>query len=128
MMILQIIITQEEEEEEEEEEEILRIHILSFFNEDQTPQICSVCLMAIICGYILTMAMAMALAITIDSQLLLYISPHRLSKLIRGFFFAEIIDAMNDVDVSKQVQQMVRFIRQEAEEKANEIAVSAEEV
>ena len=35
---------------------------------------------------------------------------------------------MNDVDMSKQVQQMVRFIRQEAEEKANEIAVSAEEV
>eukprot|EP00249_Psilotum_nudum_P010328 c22477_g1_i1 orf=345-1025(+) len=34
---------------------------------------------------------------------------------------------MNDADVSKQVQQMVRFIRQEAEEKANEIAVSAEE-
>lgn len=34
---------------------------------------------------------------------------------------------MNDVDVSKQIQQMVRFIRQEAEEKANEIAVSAEE-
>ena len=35
---------------------------------------------------------------------------------------------MNDSDVSKQVHQMVRFIRQEAEEKANEIAVSAEEV
>ncbi|XP_042505865.1 V-type proton ATPase subunit E-like [Macadamia integrifolia] len=34
---------------------------------------------------------------------------------------------MNDVDVSKQIQQMVRFIRQEAEEKANEITVSAEE-
>ncbi|GMJ01614.1 vacuolar H+-ATPase subunit E isoform 2 [Hibiscus trionum] len=34
---------------------------------------------------------------------------------------------MNDGDVSKQIQQMVRFIRQEAEEKANEIAVSAEE-
>eukprot|EP00252_Welwitschia_mirabilis_P023162 TRINITY_DN648_c0_g1_i1.p1 TRINITY_DN648_c0_g1~~TRINITY_DN648_c0_g1_i1.p1 ORF type:complete len:229 (-),score=67.47 TRINITY_DN648_c0_g1_i1:173-859(-) len=34
---------------------------------------------------------------------------------------------MNDSDVSKQIQQMVRFIRQEAEEKANEIAVSAEE-
>jgi len=30
--------------------------------------------------------------------------------------------------VSKQVQQMVQFIRQEAEEKANEIAVTAEEV
>merc|ERR1712071_86358 len=29
--------------------------------------------------------------------------------------------------VSKQIQQMVRFIRQEAEEKANEISVSAEE-
>lgn len=35
---------------------------------------------------------------------------------------------MNDTDVSKQIQQMVRFIRQEAEEKANEISVSAEEV
>ncbi|KAK9147328.1 hypothetical protein Scep_006085 [Stephania cephalantha] len=34
---------------------------------------------------------------------------------------------MNDSDVSKQIQQMVRFIRQEAEEKANEINVSAEE-
>lgn len=35
---------------------------------------------------------------------------------------------MNDADVSKQIQQMVRFIRQEAEEKANEIQVSAKEV
>ncbi|TKY60694.1 V-type proton ATPase subunit E [Spatholobus suberectus] len=34
---------------------------------------------------------------------------------------------MNDADVSKQIQQMVRFISQEAEEKANEISVSAEE-
>ncbi|XP_028069807.1 V-type proton ATPase subunit E-like [Camellia sinensis] len=34
---------------------------------------------------------------------------------------------MDDADVSKQIQQMVRFIRQEAEEKANEISVSAEE-
>ncbi|KAK1264805.1 V-type proton ATPase subunit E1 [Acorus gramineus] len=34
---------------------------------------------------------------------------------------------MNDADVSQQIQQMVRFIRQEAEEKANEISVSAEE-
>lgn len=34
---------------------------------------------------------------------------------------------MNDGDVSKQIQQMVQFIRQEAEEKANEISVSAEE-
>uniref|UniRef100_A0A453F5R9 V-type proton ATPase subunit E n=1 Tax=Aegilops tauschii subsp. strangulata TaxID=200361 RepID=A0A453F5R9_AEGTS len=34
---------------------------------------------------------------------------------------------MNDTDVSKQIQQMVRFIRQEAEEKAGEISVSAEE-
>ncbi|KAL5747610.1 hypothetical protein ACOSQ2_024907 [Xanthoceras sorbifolium] len=34
---------------------------------------------------------------------------------------------MNDADVSQQIQQMVRFIRQEAEEKANEIQVSAEE-
>lgn len=35
---------------------------------------------------------------------------------------------MNDADVAKQIQQMVRFIRQEADEKANEISVSAEEV
>ncbi|ONK62719.1 uncharacterized protein A4U43_C07F7390 [Asparagus officinalis] len=34
---------------------------------------------------------------------------------------------MNDSDVSKQIQQMVRFIRQEAEEKASEISLSAEE-
>ncbi|XP_057520953.1 V-type proton ATPase subunit E-like [Amaranthus tricolor] len=34
---------------------------------------------------------------------------------------------MNDTDVQKQIQQMVRFIRQEAEEKANEISVAAEE-
>ncbi|XP_068665770.1 V-type proton ATPase subunit E-like [Aristolochia californica] len=34
---------------------------------------------------------------------------------------------MNDADVSRQIQQMVRFIRQEAEEKANEISLSAEE-
>ncbi|KAH0911178.1 hypothetical protein HID58_034499 [Brassica napus] len=34
---------------------------------------------------------------------------------------------MNDADVSKQIQQMVRFIRQEADEKANEISISAEE-
>ncbi|CAL9151375.1 unnamed protein product, partial [Musa hybrid cultivar] len=37
------------------------------------------------------------------------------------------IGKMNDADVSKQIQQMVRFIRQEAEEKANEISISAEE-
>ncbi|KAK3212832.1 hypothetical protein Dsin_017538 [Dipteronia sinensis] len=34
---------------------------------------------------------------------------------------------MNDGDVSKQIQQMVRFIRLEAEEKANEISIAAEE-
>jgi V-type H+-transporting ATPase subunit E len=34
---------------------------------------------------------------------------------------------MNDTDVAKQIQQMVRFIRQEADEKASEISVSAEE-
>ncbi|XP_057534938.1 V-type proton ATPase subunit E2-like [Amaranthus tricolor] len=34
---------------------------------------------------------------------------------------------MNDGDVSKQIQQMVRFIRQEAEEKAYEISISTEE-
>ncbi|KAJ6744263.1 ATPASE H+-TRANSPORTING V1 SUBUNIT E1A-RELATED [Salix purpurea] len=34
---------------------------------------------------------------------------------------------MNDADVAKQIQQMVRFINQEAEEKANEILASAEE-
>ena len=36
--------------------------------------------------------------------------------------------AMNDGDVSRQIAQMVKFIRQEAEEKANEISVSADEV
>lgn len=35
---------------------------------------------------------------------------------------------MNDADVGKQVQQMVRFILQEADEKASEISVAAEEV
>jgi hypothetical protein len=30
--------------------------------------------------------------------------------------------------VERQIEQMVKFIRQEAEEKANEIKVSAEEV
>lgn len=34
---------------------------------------------------------------------------------------------MNDNEVGKQIDQMVRFIKQEAEEKANEIAISAEE-
>jgi len=34
---------------------------------------------------------------------------------------------MNDADVSRQIQQMVRFIKQEAEEKASEIQISAEE-
>ena len=29
--------------------------------------------------------------------------------------------------MSRQIQQMIRFIRQEAEEKANEISVAAEE-
>ena len=35
---------------------------------------------------------------------------------------------MNDAEVERQIDQMVRFIKQEAQEKANEIAVSAEEV
>ncbi|KAG1678157.1 hypothetical protein FOA52_016094 [Chlamydomonas sp. UWO 241] len=34
---------------------------------------------------------------------------------------------MNELEVSRQIEQMVKFIRQEAEEKANEIRVSAEE-
>ncbi|KAK9829507.1 hypothetical protein WJX72_006258 [[Myrmecia] bisecta] len=34
---------------------------------------------------------------------------------------------MNDSEVERQIDQMVRFIKQEAEEKANEIGVSAEE-
>ncbi len=33
-----------------------------------------------------------------------------------------------NTQVGKQISQMVRFIKQEAEEKANEIAISAEEV
>jgi hypothetical protein len=35
---------------------------------------------------------------------------------------------MNDSEVSLQVQQMLHFIAQEAADKANEIALSAEEV
>jgi hypothetical protein len=35
---------------------------------------------------------------------------------------------MNDSEVSQQVQQMLHFIAQEAADKANEIALSAEEV
>ncbi|KAG2422445.1 hypothetical protein HXX76_016015 [Chlamydomonas incerta] len=34
---------------------------------------------------------------------------------------------MNEVEVERQIEQMVRFIKQEAEEKSNEIKVSAEE-
>lgn len=34
---------------------------------------------------------------------------------------------MNELEVERQIEQMVRFIKQEAEEKANEIRVSAEE-
>mmetsp|Transcript_16430 Transcript_16430/g.48933 ORF Transcript_16430/g.48933 Transcript_16430/m.48933 type:complete len:227 (-) Transcript_16430:1006-1686(-) len=34
---------------------------------------------------------------------------------------------MNELEVARQIEQMVKFIRQEAEEKANEIRVSAEE-
>lgn len=34
---------------------------------------------------------------------------------------------MNESEVQRQIDQMVRFIKQEAEEKANEISVSAEE-
>ncbi|GFP83879.1 v-type proton ATPase subunit e [Phtheirospermum japonicum] len=34
---------------------------------------------------------------------------------------------MNDADVSKQIQQMVCFIRQETKEKANDISISVEE-
>eukprot|EP00878_Enallax_costatus_P001437 GHUV01001587.1.p1 GENE.GHUV01001587.1~~GHUV01001587.1.p1 ORF type:complete len:237 (+),score=77.33 GHUV01001587.1:148-858(+) len=34
---------------------------------------------------------------------------------------------MNELQVERQIEQMVRFIKQEAEEKANEIRVSAEE-
>jgi hypothetical protein len=37
-------------------------------------------------------------------------------------------EKMDEMEVKKQVQQMVHFIRQEAEEKANEISISAEEV
>lgn len=33
-----------------------------------------------------------------------------------------------NAQVERQIEQMVRFIKQEAEEKANEIRVSAEEV
>ncbi len=36
--------------------------------------------------------------------------------------------ALNDAEAHDQIDQMVRFIKQEAQEKASEIAVSAEEV
>jgi V-type H+-transporting ATPase subunit E len=53
-------------------------------------------------------------------------------RLVEDFGFCELgklgQGKMNDSDVSKQVQQMVHFIKQEAEEKANEISVAAEEV
>jgi hypothetical protein len=52
-------------------------------------------------------------------------------RLVEDFGFCELgklgQGKMNDSDVSKQVQQMVHFIKQEAEEKANEISVAAEE-
>ena len=35
---------------------------------------------------------------------------------------------MNEQEVNRQIHQMVQFIKQEAEEKANEIRVAAEEV
>ena len=35
---------------------------------------------------------------------------------------------MNDAEAHDQIDQMVRFIKQEAQEKASEIGVSAEEV
>lgn len=35
---------------------------------------------------------------------------------------------VHDLQVERQIDQMVKFIKQEAEEKANEISVSAEEV
>ena len=35
---------------------------------------------------------------------------------------------MNEQEVDRQINQMVQFIKQEAEEKANEIRVAAEEV
>jgi V-type H+-transporting ATPase subunit E len=37
-------------------------------------------------------------------------------------------DGLDYAQVEKQIEQMVRFIKQEADEKANEIRVSAEEV
>lgn len=36
--------------------------------------------------------------------------------------------ALNDAEAHDQIDQMVRFIKQEAQEKASEIGVSAEEV
>ncbi|XP_058769214.1 V-type proton ATPase subunit E2-like [Vicia villosa] len=52
-------------------------------------------------------------------------APHRITTRIVTLPFQA--EKMKDADVSKQIQQMIRFIRQEAEEKANEISVAAEE-
>ncbi|KAJ8621651.1 hypothetical protein MRB53_030180 [Persea americana] len=51
----------------------------------------------------------------------------RKKRTLQALIRIRYVTKMNDADVSKQIQQMVRFIRQEAEEKANEISVSAEE-
>lgn len=43
-------------------------------------------------------------------------------------YMTQHLSALPRVQVERQIDQMVRFIKQEAEEKANEISVSAEEV
>ncbi|KAL8138802.1 hypothetical protein V2J09_004803, partial [Rumex salicifolius] len=62
--------------------------------------------------------------------IVIFLNPHRNSSKLRPIVALRSISRrsnMNNADVSKQIQQMVRFIHQEAEEKANEISVSAEE-
>ena len=42
--------------------------------------------------------------------------------------FRALVNQLGTVQVNRQIEQMVMFIKQEAEEKANEIRMSAEEV
>ena len=50
-----------------------------------------------------------------------------LSSLSRDRPQKNVVTIMDDTEVQKQINQMVEFIKQEAEEKANEIRVAAEE-
>ena len=51
-----------------------------------------------------------------------------ISELISTFMLKNTRSEPWSPQVERQIDQMVKFIKQEAEEKANEISVSAEEV